>query len=131
MHINMTSDQADQLIADRYSGASKPMSKNTSLRNTQSIDWWKSQGKNASITHTRKHAGIDAYLAFASHSLEPLPANTFPAAFHFSDQERRRPDKGIVKAFLRAGHITGQHHNGELIFALTPEGLAQFPGRTE
>ena len=129
MQINMTSTEAETLVAGAYLGDSKPMSKNTNLRKAQSLDWWQSNGKNETITQARKQAAVQCYLHMAGSSREDIPQGAFPAAFLFSDGERRRPDKGLIKVLLQSHMITGRQHNGELIFELTERGRAQFPGQ--
>lgn len=129
MQIDMTSTEAETRVANAYQGDSKPMSKNSNLRNTQSLNWWMSNGKNETITQGRKQAAIQSYLHFAARSREGIPQGAFPAAFLFSDGERRRPDKGLIKVLLQADMIAGRQHNGELIFELTERGRAQFLGQ--
>lgn len=129
MQINMTSTEAETLVAGAYHGDSKPLSKNTNLRSTQSLDWWQSNGKNETITQARKQAAVQCYLHMAGRSREDIPLGVFPAAFLFSDGERRRPDKGLIKVLLQSHMITGRQHNGELIFELTERGRAQFLGQ--
>jgi hypothetical protein len=129
LQIDMTSTEAETLVAAAYLGDSKPMSKNTNLRNTQSLDWWRSNDKNETFTQARKQAAVQCYLHIAGRSREDIPLGAFPAAFLFSDGERRRPDKGLIKVLLQSHMITGRQHNGELIFELTERGRTQFLGQ--
>jgi hypothetical protein len=130
MQITMPSTEALQIIDRSYAGGSKPISINTRPAEAQSLDWWSARGKAETIGQDRKRAAIDLYLHIASRAAEALPAGVFPAAFLFSDRARYRPDKGLIKALLRAGAVEPQEMNGELCFALTARGHEILGSRT-
>ena len=122
MQITMSSTEALQIIDRSYAGASKPISINTRPADAQSLDWWSARGKPETVEQARKRSALDLYLHIASRAAEGLPSGVFPAAFLFSDQARYRPDKGLIKALLRAGALESREINGELCFVLTAPG---------
>lgn len=122
MHINMASSEALRIIESDYTGSSKPISINRTPTEAQRIDWWTSKGKVETITQDRKRSALRLYQHIASQAAKDLPANTFPAAFFFSDQAQYRPDKGLIKALIRASALEACHCEGELCFRLADSG---------
>lgn len=122
MQINMASTDALDIIARDYSGQSKPMSKNARPTDAQSLAWWGSSNKSETVDGARKRAALRLYLTVASRAVAELPQNTFPAAFHFNDRAKYRPDKGLIKALLQAGAVGSCDVSGELCFTLTASG---------
>ena len=129
MQINMASSEALDIIDRKYGGLSKPLSVDRTQKKTQSEEWWISGDKSESITQDRKCAGIYLYLHIASHAANELPSATFPAAFSFTDRARYRPDKGLVKALLKAQVLETCRCERELCFMLNARGLSFFGGR--
>ncbi|WP_121632043.1 hypothetical protein [Tropicibacter alexandrii] len=130
MRIAIRAERAEQLISDSYPGASKPLTKSTSVRNPQDPESWRSSPRGERRADTaRKFAAIGFYLELASHSPDPLPPGSFPAVFDLADGQRRFPDKGLIKSLLDADLISGQTINNELVFVLTPSGQATFERR--
>lgn len=122
MHINMASSEALRIIESEYTGTSKPISINRTPTEAQRIDWWISEGKAESITQDRKRSALRLYLRIASQAAIDLPENTFPAVFFFNDQAQYRPDKGLIKALIRASALEPCHCEGELCFRLNNVG---------
>ena len=134
MKINMTTAEAEDLIAADYPGASKPLTKTTSVRQPNSIESWLENPKPDSGNHARKFAAVRFYLRLAENAEGELPAHSFPALFEFSDTEQRFPDKGLIKALYDQALIDGKYLGDQLVFVLTETGVSQFdsgrPGRT-
>jgi len=122
MQIDMASSEALNMIDRDYVGSSKPLSVNHRPAEAQSIEWWASRGQTESITQERKRSALRLYLHIASQATNELPFYTFPAAFSFSDQVHYRPDKGLVKALLRAHVLEACRCEGELCFRLNDRG---------
>ena len=127
MRIAIRTEHAERIIYDSYAGASKPLTKTTSVRNPHDLQSWRSipRGERRADT-ARKFAAVPFYVELAGHSPEPLPPNSFPAVFDLADGQRRYPDKGLIKSLLDEDLISGQTINDELVFVLTPSGQAIF-----
>jgi hypothetical protein len=130
MRIALRTDNAEQIIAQRYAGASKPLTKSTSVRFPHDVQSWRSNPKPARGDLDRKFAAIPFYLELASHCPDPLPGHAFPAVFDLADGQRRYPDKGLIKTLLDQGLVVGQMAEGELIFVLSEAGRATFMGES-
>ncbi|MBU2889861.1 hypothetical protein [Celeribacter halophilus] len=127
MRTAIRTQHAEQIIADSYAGASKPLTKTTSVRDIHDVQSWRSSPRRERRADTaRKFAAVPFYLELASHCPDPLPPNGFPAIFDLADGQRRYPDKGLIKSLLDQGLISGQTVNDELVFVLTPPGRATF-----
>ncbi|WP_026758866.1 hypothetical protein [Sediminimonas qiaohouensis] len=127
MRIAIRTEHAEQIIADSYAGASKPLTKTTSVRNLHDVQSWRSSPRDERRADTtRKFAAVPFYLELASHSPEPLPPHSFPAVFDLADGQRRYPDKGLIKSLLDQGLVSGQTISDELVFVLTQDGQATF-----
>jgi hypothetical protein len=125
MRIALGAELVEQIIADSYAGASKPLTKATSVRNRHDVQSWRSSPRGERRVDTaRKFAAVRFYLDLAGHSPEPLPPNSFPAVFDLADGQRRYPDKGLIKSLLDEGLVSGQTISDELVFVLTPSGQA-------
>ncbi|PIE08515.1 MAG: hypothetical protein CSA74_01820 [Rhodobacterales bacterium] len=133
MRIAIRTEDAERIITESYAGASKPLTKTTSVRNPHDLQSWRSSPRGERRADTaRKFAAVRFYLELASHSLEPLPSNSFPAVFDLADGRRRYPDKGLIKSLLDGEDgelVSGQTINDELVFVLTPSGQAKFERR--
>jgi len=130
MRIAIRTEHAERIIAESYAGASKPLTKTTSVRSVHGVQSWRSSPRGERRPDTaRKTAAVRFYLQLASHSPEPLPPNGFPAVFDLADGQRRYPDKGLIKSLLDEGLVTGQTISDELVFVLTPSGQAMFERR--
>lgn len=66
-------------------------------------------------------AGILLYLELAAKTKPQLARECFPAQFD-CEGESLRPDKAIIKAFLREGLIIGRMLGWQLVFDLTDTG---------
>ncbi len=71
----------------------------------------------------RKYAALQLYLKIGLCSKIAMPADSFPARFSFDDTVMR-PDKGVIKVLLEEGIVEAGHMGAQLIFSLTPAGLA-------
>ena len=132
MRIAIRAQQAEQMITEGYAGASKPLTKTSSVRSPHELRAWQSNPKAGRQGDTaRKFAAVPFYLELAGHCPENLPDGSFPAVFDLADGQRRFPDKGLIKALLDQGLISGQMVGGELVFVLTPAGQNRFIGRQE
>ena len=128
MRIALGTERAEQIIAERYAGASKPLTKTTSVRNQHDVQSWctnpKPEPDRADLD--RKLAAVPFYLELAEHSPERLPQHSFPAVFDLADGQRRFPDKGLIKTLLDRDLVCGHQCENELIFVLTAAGRATF-----
>jgi hypothetical protein len=137
--INRSAFDAEDLIAERYRHASKPLTKMFS-DNPHKMENWTSAAKAEGGSSERKFIAIPFYIELAGASRILLPPNSFPAVFEFWSKEVRYPDKGLIKALLSNGLIEGQiftyapeddASKEELIFILTEQGRAQFLDHAE
>ena len=129
MRIALRTNNAEQIIADRYAGVSKPLTKTTSVRSPHDVQSWRSNPKPERGDLDRKLAAVPFYLELASHCPDALPDHAFPAVFDLADGQRRFPDKGLIKTLLDQSLVVGRMAHGELIFELTERGRAQFLGQ--
>ncbi|WP_417455902.1 hypothetical protein [Kordiimonas sp.] len=125
MHIQMTVAEAESLIATRYPGLSKPLTK-FPKHAPQSLDAWLTARKRERGYMPRKYAAVPFYIYLAEHAIDALPPRVFPAVFNFEDGTRL-PDKGLIKALFYNGSLCCRHV-GELAFGLTEEGQRRFFG---
>ncbi|MBE2275364.1 MAG: hypothetical protein IAE87_03600 [Rhodobacteraceae bacterium] len=130
MRIALRTNHAEQIIADRYAGASKPLTKTTSVRSPHDVQSWLANPKPERGDLARKFAAVPFYLELAGHCPDALPDDAFPAVFDLADGQQRYPDKGLVKTLLVQGLVVGRTVHDELIFELTERGRAQFLGQT-
>ena len=121
MKVQMRARQARKLAEQLYPGDSKPISKVAAGDYPLKIEWWESQPQNESPDTERQMAGMLLYLELAAKSKPQLPHECFPAQFD-CEGESLRPDKAIIKAFLREGLIIGRMLGWQLVFDLTNAG---------
>lgn len=121
MQIGLRVHQARKLAQGLYSGHSKPIADVKQDDRPHEIDWWESQPQDECPDTDRQRAAILLYLDLAAKSKKQLPADCFPAVFD-CEGGSLRPDKAIIKAFLREDLINPQALGWQLVFDLTDAG---------
>lgn len=105
-----------------YSGDSLPISDVNAADDPLSIRWWESQPQDESSSSDRQQAAMLLYLELASKAKPAALEGTFPARFDCDGGVSLRPDKAIIKTFLRDGLVTHRLLGWQLVFDLTDAG---------
>ncbi|NOD36635.1 MULTISPECIES: hypothetical protein [unclassified Ruegeria] len=127
MRFAVRTEHAERIITESYAGASKPLTKTTSVRNPHDVQSWQSNPREERRADTaRKFAAVPFYLELARYSPEQLPSMSFPAVFDLADGQRRYPDKGLIKSLIDQNLVSGLMVSEELVFVLTQQGQKMF-----
>ncbi|UIJ99229.1 hypothetical protein LZK82_02890 [Rhizobium leguminosarum] len=123
MKIGLSAHRVRTRAKDLYAGDSLPISDVKAADEPLQIRWWESQPQDESSSSERQQGAMLLYLELASQARpEPLQ-DCFPARFDCDGGGSLRPDKAIMKTFLRDGLVTHRLFGWQLIFDLTDAGL--------
>ncbi|MGO7955400.1 hypothetical protein [Rhizobium leguminosarum] len=122
MKISLSRHQVRSRAQELYSGESLPISDVRAADEPFQFRWWESHPQDESSNSDRQGAAMLLYLELASLA-KPAPLrDSFPAQFDCDGGVSLRPDKAIIKTFLRDGFVAHRVLGWQLVFDLTDAG---------
>ncbi|WP_156585499.1 hypothetical protein [Ensifer sp. Root31] len=122
MKIEMSARDVRKRAQELYAGDSLPISDVKSADDPLQLAWWESQPQEESSSSDRQQSAMLLYLELASKASPLALHHCFPARFDCERGLSLRPDKAIIKTFLRDELVTNRLVGWQLVFDLTDAG---------